>query len=75
MKDLFENVDINDILTFLREHKIIPKIINTNMISTIKSNYQKTTPGDFDTLLKYHFKKTQKCKYKHKIIPDGLTYH
>ena len=40
MKDLFENVNIDDILSFLREIKlIIPKIINLNMINTLLSNW------------------------------------
>ena len=37
MKDLFENVNKDDILSFLGEKKIIPNI-NVNLINTTQSN-------------------------------------
>ena len=57
MKNLIENVDRNDILSFLREIKTIPKIIN--MIRTMQSNYQKTKSEDFDIV---------KMKYKKQLL-------
>ena len=39
MNDQFENVDMDDILTFLKEIKIIPKITDINTTCSIKSSY------------------------------------
>ena len=44
LKELFENINRDDILSFWWEIKIIPKIINVNMISTMESNYSKNYP-------------------------------
>ena len=47
MKDLFKNVNMDDIFV-LEKNEIILKIINQNMINTIESNNYKIISGDFD---------------------------
>ena len=55
-KDLFENVKIDNILSFLERNKIIPKRIKENLINTIKINL--TT--QFSMMLTYHENLTTK---------------
>ena len=38
MKVLFENLNMNNILSFLERNKILPNIMNVNMINTIQHN-------------------------------------
>ena len=48
MKDLFENVNIDDILSFVREIDLY-KNINVNMINTTQSKSSITIPDDVNT--------------------------
>ena len=50
MKDLFENVDMNNIFSFLKE------IINVNMTSTTQYSLKKTLAEDLHFALKWNIK-------------------
>ena len=49
MKDLFENVNIDDILSFLKETKLYHKNINVNLINITQSNHLNMISDDVNT--------------------------